>query len=1024
MRLCVIIFVVAQHFRLELSGSMCILKRSPCKLLQFIVESFASFELTKAGKKMFATVPEKNMRLVRASLVFGWLLIIVSLFWDPVTVELTRPENLASPFRLKPKVVLLQGVPVEQHPYPMGARIWWTMLIPLVPLYLMLFGHEAWRRICPLSFVNQIPRYLSWQRRKLRFNRRSGLVERQLNLFRKDGWMARNAWAVQFGLLFVALNIRILFINSDPTSLGAFLIFVILAAICCGYWWGGKTWCHYICPLSVVQKIYTEPRGLLESQAHLERKPVSQSMCRTTTPAGERSTCVGCTANCPDIDLENSHWENIENPARRFTYYGFFGLVLGFFFYFYLYAGNWDYYFSGVWTRETNPLQTLFNPGFYINGTAIGIPKLLAVPLTMGFFVAASYGLGMLMENGYIRLRKAIGRPLPRKDLLNHCFAFSALMSINAFYVFAGRSNLLLLPDIALKLVDTAIIVISTLWFWRAIERTPDAYRRESLSGSLLNQLKNLKFDFRKVLDGRSLNDLKPDEVYVLAKALPGFSREQKTEVYRNVLQDALATGKTDSGRSLELLKEVRVEMGVSEDEHRAILEGLGIDNADLLDPERAISQESWIRANNYRSFLERLLLRGLDAGVPLPEFLAQPATLGRIRDRQELFQISEAEHAGMLAQLTGAKSALVEKGLKLLEAIAGIASERHALMLHGRGGGIPGGGLLGRLLAQRSGQYCEKLLNLMSSLGATAETEAMARNLFVLQGDDRTGFAPAALASIESLTAQLDPRIRSILRGENLPDVEFAEQVKSYSYSQVVLGAPDRGTLLAGLAIDHDPFISSIALAALAEVKPDDARELARRLSGSHAGGQHWLLTETAQRLNSGDGVGIPVDSGRLALMQIRGKTQAGRDHVLQSVDSVTKLSWLSDAEMFSHLDLSTLADMARVSEFRLYAKGAVLCRQGEPGDEAYLLHVGAAEAFVMADGEERIVGKILQGSMVGELGVITQKPRAASLRVTSEQAGILLIQGRALNALMDTDPRIAKAILITVAAYVQRQV
>src|ERR1035437_4776076 len=167
---------------------------------------------------MFATAPERRMRLVRASLVFGWLLIIVSLFWDPVTVELTRPENLASPFHLRPKVIMLQGVPVQQHPYAMGARIWWTMLIPLVPLYLMLFGHEAWRRVCPLSFVNQIPRYLSWQRKKLRFNRRSGLVERQLNLFKKDGWLARNAWAVQFGLLFAALNIRILFRSEEHTS--------------------------------------------------------------------------------------------------------------------------------------------------------------------------------------------------------------------------------------------------------------------------------------------------------------------------------------------------------------------------------------------------------------------------------------------------------------------------------------------------------------------------------------------------------------------------------------------------------------------------------------------------------------------------------------------------------------------------------------------------------------------------------------------------------------------------------------
>ncbi|CAN5496054.1 hypothetical protein BH11PSE11_BH11PSE11_13210 [soil metagenome] len=1065
---------------------------------------------------MFATVPEKRMRVVRTGLLFGWLLILLSLFWDPVTIELTRPDNLASPFHIKPRVILLQGVPVEQAPYAMGPRIFWTMLIPLIPLYLMLFGHEAWRRICPLSFVNQIPRFLSWQRRKMRFNRRSGLVERQLNLFKKDGWMARNAWAVQFGLLFVAMNMRILFVNADPLALAIFLICILSAALFAGYFWGGKTWCHYICPVSVVQKIYTQPRGLLESQAHVERKPVTQSMCRASSPAGDRSTCVGCVANCPDIDLENSHWEGIDNPARRFTYYGFFGLVLGFYVYFYLYAGNWDYYFSGFWARETNQLQTLFHPGFFINGKAIGIPKLFAAPLTIGAFILASYVLGIGLEKAYGKLRIALNHPLPHKDLLNHCFAFSAVLSINVFYVFGGRSNLLLLPDMAMRLVDTAIVVISTLWFWRAIARTPDAYRRESLTGSLLNQLKNLKFDFQKVLDGRSLNDLKPDEVYVLAKTLPGFSREQKAEVYRNVLQDALATGKTDSGRSLELLKEVRLEMGVSEDEHRAILDGLGIDNADLLDPERAMSQESWIRTNNYRGFLERLLMRALDEGVPLPEYLAQPETIVRIRESQEIFQISEAEHAAMLAQLTGAKSALVDKGMKLLETIAGIASDRHTLKLHGGAYGIHGTALLARLMAQRSAQYCEKLMNLMSSLGPTAETEAMARNLHVLLGDDWAGSAQAPVASIENACAQLAPQIQAILRGEALPEADSTTQIRTYSYSDVVVRAQELGVLLAALVLDRDPYIRSIALMALAEVNLDRARALARQFAGEDTTTQHWLLTETAQHLSgnvrprkafaddtdlhvllqflgksqremvfnkplvtigkaadndivvhaqavapyhamlrrsddlvqvecldrmhglvingiamhgtsqklvSGDSVGFHVENGNTPFLTIRWNAQSSRNHVLQQFDSVSKLLWLSEAEIFSHLDLSTLADMARVAEFRIYQKGSVLCQQGEIGEEAFLLHSGAIEAFVEVNGEERLLGKIAQGQMVAELGVITNRPRSASLRVTSEQAGILLIQGRTLNVLMDTDPRVAKAILMTVAAYAQRQ-
>ena len=113
---------------------------------------------------MLATVPEVTMRLVRGTLALLWLVLIISLFWDPLTPLFTAAGS-ASPFHLTGRQVTLQGHVLEQVPYPMGARIFWTMALPLVPLFLMLFGHEAWRRICPLSFFTQLPAYLRIQRR-------------------------------------------------------------------------------------------------------------------------------------------------------------------------------------------------------------------------------------------------------------------------------------------------------------------------------------------------------------------------------------------------------------------------------------------------------------------------------------------------------------------------------------------------------------------------------------------------------------------------------------------------------------------------------------------------------------------------------------------------------------------------------------------------------------------------------------------------------------------------------------------
>ena len=129
--------------------------------------------------------------------------------------------------------------------------------------------------------------------------------------------------------------------------------------------YGGRSWCHYVCPFGVVQTVFTGPRGLLGSNATETPAPsIPQSMCRTVDVVQnqEKSACVGCKSACMDIDSEKSYWNDLDKPGRRFVQYGYLGLVIGYFLYYWLYAGNLDYYFSGAWTHEENQLSTLWNP--------------------------------------------------------------------------------------------------------------------------------------------------------------------------------------------------------------------------------------------------------------------------------------------------------------------------------------------------------------------------------------------------------------------------------------------------------------------------------------------------------------------------------------------------------------------------------------------------------------------------------------------------------------------------------------
>lgn len=1059
---------------------------------------------------MLSKTSEAKLRGVRALLTAGWLVLIASLFWDPVTPAATRPDNVTSPFHLQGRHVEVQGQVLPEDPYAMGNRIWWTMLIPILPLFFLVAGHEAWRRICPLSFVSQIPRYLGWQRKRPALDRRTGKVSRLLALPAREGWARRNVWYIQFGLLFIGLNVRLLFINSDRIALASFLIGVIIIAMVVGALFGGKTWCNYICPVAVVQKIYTQPGGLLESNAHTVRIPISQSMCRAPGGAkGDQSTCVGCTPSCPDIDLEKSHWDSLFDHGRRNVYYMFFGLVVGFYTYYYLYSGNWDYYFSGAWTHERDQLASLLSPGFFINGVVVPIPKIVAAPLALGAFVAASLGLGIVLERAYTLLRKRFGRALSDEEIRNHCLVFSAYITINTFYMFGGRPNLSLLPTPALKAVDILIVALSTLWFWRGIHRTPFSYRRESLASSLMQQLRSLKVDLTRFLEGRKLEELKPDEVYVLAKTLPQFSRDQKLAAYRNILEEALQQGRTNSAASLEVLREVRVELGVDDDEHRAVLADLGVAGAEALDPAQAATYENWIRLQNYRRSLELALIGPLERGESLAAALQHADVRKEIVASREMYRITPEEHEAALAQVTGHGGLLFERARAMLEPITRIAAIRLGLA-----GLMPPdedcaalARLLGKVLQQRLVGVCGRVFSTLLTLGDSAEALWLARNLAnVLGGDLEVALRqPVSQGSKVAWEESLGSQVLLALRGE--VGEPLAGLPAPTSYRQVVDGAIDLIGNLELLAGDGDPRLRALAIVAISYLDVGRARQVATSVL-QEPGTKHWLLAETlasvvgetgkgsaegrrfgaititvaspnagtrtytldkpymtvgrdpgndiviahpsaapfhfaislagsevevrpldpmvqvridgklldaATRIESGSRIALRGEAGAPTLVASWSPREA-TGFTLQAHDTITRMIWLSQVRVFEGLDLEALADTAETSEVRVYAAQACLCREGEQATEAFVLQSGRLQ--VTSRG--RRLGELEPGAIVGEIGVITRRPRAATVTLLSERARIVTLDGERLRKLLAVNSAVAAGLLVGVAGYV----
>ncbi|MBR8837841.1 MAG: FHA domain-containing protein [Stigonema ocellatum SAG 48.90 = DSM 106950] len=792
---------------------------------------------------MISQVSEKKMHLVRWLLAVGWLMLIVSLFYDPISPWLTDPNHLISHEAVHPhSCVKLQGECLPQKPYGLGASIFWSVVIPVAILILLVFGHEFWRRICPLYFLSQIPRALGIQRKRKMVNPDTGSVRYELAGVEKESWLGRHYLFLQFGLLYLGLNIRILFVNSDRTGLGFFLLFTIASAIGVGLLFKGKSWCQYFCPMAPVQMFFTGPRGLLGSDAHLQpQQSITQSTCRTVDSSGEeKSACVSCQSPCMDIDAERSYWEGITRYDQKLVFYGYFGLMLGFHVYYFLYSGNWEYYYSGVWSHEEGQLGTLLSPGFYIFNHPIAIPKLIAAPLTLAVFCAASYFICDFLEKAYKTYLKRKNKYLNEEQILHVCFILCTFASFNVYFIFGGRSYLNLLPNWAILIFNSFIVLVSSMWLYRSWERTKERYSRESLASSLRRQLNKLALNWSKLLEGRSLQDLMADEVYVLAKVLPGFNRADRVRVYKGVLREALEEGNVSSAESLGVLKDLRHELNVTHEDHYSALGELEVEDPTLVDSQKQLSRENKLRIEGYWRALELLILNLVESGIPLQEAIERKQK--QILALRQEYSITADEQEQVLAEMFNQDGPLLKTAENLLAGLQDLAVYEQVLYKSVPNPQAPVYVLLRKAVQEKEKLITTQLFRILEMLGDSIE----ALNIACATGVLASNVIEEILRSHDDQLKwqrRLSSRIINSLRQQDqlTQPVQISTQLGVASTHQAI------HDVLGELLQDLDPLVQAASLYALHQSNPIVGFQFAHSLLQD----QHnldWLVEETAQ--------------------------------------------------------------------------------------------------------------------------------------------------------------------------------
>lgn len=116
---------------------------------------------------------------------------------------------------------------------------------------------------------------------------------------------------------------------------------------------------------------------------------------------------------------------------------------------------------------------------------------------------------------------------------------------------------------------------------------------------------------------------------------------------------------------------------------------------------------------------------------------------------------------------------------------------------------------------------------------------------------------------------------------------------------------------------------------------------------------------------------------------------------------------------------DVRALASRARLQSFR---EGAVLVREGEPGDSLHVIVSGAVRISISSsEGEEATVAALGPGDCIGEFSIFDRLPRSATATAT-QKTQTFVVTREDFSTWLQNRPHAAMALLETMSLRLRR--
>ena len=103
-----------------------------------------------------------------------------------------------------------------------------------------------------------------------------------------------------------------------------------------------------------------------------------------------------------------------------------------------------------------------------------------------------------------------------------------------------------------------------------------------------------------------------------------------------------------------------------------------------------------------------------------------------------------------------------------------------------------------------------------------------------------------------------------------------------------------------------------------------------------------------------------------------------------------------LQSVDLFEGLAADEIEKVARICSEKRFSKGQFITKEGEQGDELFVIAEGSVEVILgeKPSSATRVVVSLGSGQVLGEMALLDQGPRSASLKAASEPTILQVIQ------------------------------